>query len=524
MADTILGSTSSTQVLAIGTSASSAIDFVGDTDWWKVNLVYGYRYQVWIEGYYENKGSLVDPFLSVYSGNGTFAFSNDDVAALNFYSYSYVTPSSTGYLFLGASESGNNAAGTYTITIWQDELASTASAATIAVNSISEVGHIGWQGDASDWYKVTLTAGVQYQFDLIGSAADGAQVDLSLFDPFLVLRNSDGTAIVENDESGIDHNARIFYTPTTTGTYYLDAQEYGNNAYGTYRLIVNAAPTTGSLPLGTSQSGALTSNGEVNLYSVTLTAGVSYGFSVDGDTLLDPYLEILNSSGATVYNNDDGGPGLNALLVYKPTTTGTYYLAARESGNNATGTYKVQAWQLPSISIADANISEGNSGSSNLNFAITLSAASPVDISIDVATSGASNATNSVDFTPASRTITIAAGQTSANFSVAVLGDTQFEPAETFQVSLSNPVNVLLDDADAFGLILDNDSPYDLPDDSLVRLQWYLYPTTGINVFPVWKDYTGRGVRVAVFDQGIDPNHSDLNDNLLISLGRKASD
>lgn len=524
MADTILNSTASTQVLTIGTSASSAIDFIGDSDWWKVNLIYGYRYQVWIEGYYENNGSLLDPFLSVYSGNGTFSFSNDDAAYPSLYSYSYVTPSSTGYLFLAASESGNNAVGTYTITIWQDEIASTASGANIATNAISDKGHLGWQGDISDWYKVTLTAGVQYQFDLIGSAADGSLVDLTLLDPFLVLRNSDGIAIVDNDESGIDHNARIFYTPTTTGTYFLDAQEYGNNAYGTYRLVVNAAPTTGSLTLGASQTGALTTNGEINLYSVTLTAGVSYGFSVDGDTLVDPYLEILNSSGTTVGINDDGGPGLNSFLIYKPTTTGTYFIGARESGNNGTGTYKVQAWQLPSVSIADENITEGNSGSSNLNFAITLSAPSPIDVTIDVATSGTSNATNSVDFTPISRTVTIAAGQTSASFSVAVLGDTKFEPAETFQVLLSNPVNALLDDANAFGLIVDNDNPYALPDDPYVRLQWYLYPSTGINVFPVWNDYTGAGVRVAVFDQGIDPNHADLNDNILVSLGRKASD
>ena len=101
MADSILGSTASTQVLTIGTSAASAIDFLGDADWWKVNLVFGYRYQVWIEGYYENKGSLIDPFLSVYSGNGTFAFSNDDAGFLSFFSYSYVTFSAKSIGFIG---------------------------------------------------------------------------------------------------------------------------------------------------------------------------------------------------------------------------------------------------------------------------------------------------------------------------------------------------------------------------------------------------------------------------------------
>ena len=158
MADSIPGNTTSTKTLEIGASDTSSIDFFGDTDWWKVNLVYGYRYQVWIDGYFEGQGTLVDPYLAVYSGAGVFSFANNDADSLSFYSYAYVTPSSTGYLFLSAEENGNNATGSYRIIIWQDELASTASAATIAVNSVSSVGQIGWQGDTSDWYQVTASA------------------------------------------------------------------------------------------------------------------------------------------------------------------------------------------------------------------------------------------------------------------------------------------------------------------------------------------------------------------------------
>ena len=80
MADTIPGNTTSTQSLAIGTSAFNAIDYLGDTDWWKVYLTYGYQYQVWIEGSTRSPGTLVDPYLAVYNGNGTFAFANDDAS------------------------------------------------------------------------------------------------------------------------------------------------------------------------------------------------------------------------------------------------------------------------------------------------------------------------------------------------------------------------------------------------------------------------------------------------------------
>jgi subtilisin family serine protease len=47
--------------------------------------------------------------------------------------------------------------------------------------------------------------------------------------------------------------------------------------------------------------------------------------------------------------------------------------------------------------------------------------------------------------------------------------------------------------------------------------QWYLDNTApgqlDLNVAEVWRDYTGRGVRVAVYDDGVEGSHPDLNDN-----------
>ena len=49
--------------------------------------------------------------------------------------------------------------------------------------------------------------------------------------------------------------------------------------------------------------------------------------------------------------------------------------------------------------------------------------------------------------------------------------------------------------------------------DSLFAKQWYLQKE-GIDVVPVWKAYTGKGVRIGVVDSGIDANHPDLAENL----------
>ena len=61
-----------------------------------------------------------------------------------------------------------------------------------------------------------------------------------------------------------------------------------------------------------------------------------------------------------------------------------------------------------------------------------------------------------------------------------------------------------------------------LPSDPLFREQWHLHntgqtggvPGVDIRVLPAWEDYTGKGVRVAVFDEGVDLQHRDLARNL----------
>ena len=40
----------------------------------------------------------------------------------------------------------------------------------------------------------------------------------------------------------------------------------------------------------------------------------------------------------------------------------------------------------------------------------------------------------------------------------------------------------------------------DLSEDPLLADQWYLSET---NVFPVWKDYTGKGVKIGQFEPGM---------------------
>lgn len=322
---------------------------------------------------------------------------------------------------------------------------------------------------------------------------------------------------------GLGANARIVFTASASGTYYLDAQSLSSTGTGTFALIVNSEPVAGSIALLSSRTGGVDFAGDTDLYSITLTAGQTYVFTLDGNTLSDPFLELLSASGAVLDSDDDSGVGLSASLQFTPATSGQYYLAARASGNGGTGTYVLAAAQVPTVSIEDAVATETDSGTSTLSFEVRLSTVSNVPVTVAISTQGSSTATVGADYLGKSGTLTFAPGQTTQTFTVQVLADQKFEPSEVLHVVLSNPVGAVLGVADGYGFIADDDAPYALPDDTLTTFQWYLYPGSGINVFPLWPEFTGAGVKVAVFDQGIDPTQPDLDGNLLVSLGRSAA-
>ncbi len=110
------------------------------------------------------------------------------------------------------------------------------------------------------------------------------------------------------------------------------------------------------------------------------------------------------------------------------------------------------------LSIADASVTEGNSGSKSLTFTVRLSKADRnKTISVGFSTADGTASAGS-DYTPASGTVTIAAGRSSATLNVAITGDTVVEPDETFFVNLSSPVNAVIGDAQAVGTITNDDS------------------------------------------------------------------
>ncbi len=110
----------------------------------------------------------------------------------------------------------------------------------------------------------------------------------------------------------------------------------------------------------------------------------------------------------------------------------------------------------PALAIDDVAVTEGDAGAVPAVFAVTLSAPSSFDISVDHATADAT-ATAGVDYIAAAGTVVIPAGSVSGIVAVDVLGDLLDEPDETYFVDLANPVNATLADAQGLGTILDDD-------------------------------------------------------------------
>jgi len=110
---------------------------------------------------------------------------------------------------------------------------------------------------------------------------------------------------------------------------------------------------------------------------------------------------------------------------------------------------------LPTISITDVSVSEGNSGTVNAVFTVSL-VGEHGNVSVNYATGGGSAAAGT-DYTATSGTLNFSGSDSSLTITVPVKGDTLHELDEQFFVNLSGAVNGIITDSQAVGTIQDDD-------------------------------------------------------------------
>ena len=157
----------------------------------------------------------------------------------------------------------------------------------------------------------------------------------------------------------------------------------------------------------------------------------------------------------------DGVPGYyDKVWVYDlggPTRHGRAEWGQFMSAASHHGRYDPIETPVPSeISIGDATVTEGNTGTASADFTVTLSPAPDHTVTVTWATADWT-ATAGSDYIAGSGSVAFGAGETSKTISVLVNGDTAFESDETFFVNLTRAIGGVVSNAHAVASITNDD-------------------------------------------------------------------
>lgn len=140
------------------------------------------------------------------------------------------------------------------------------------------------------------------------------------------------------------------------------------------------------------------------------------------------------------------------------TLTATYAGDLNFNGSSATASHTVNA--LPTLSINDVALAEGNSGTQTLTFTVTRTGATASATTFNFATADNTATVANADYVATSGSGSIPGGGASGTttINVTINGDTVFEPNETFFVNISSPTNATITKAQGIGTINNDDA------------------------------------------------------------------
>lgn len=219
-------------------------------------------------------------------------------------------------------------------------------------NALDQNDAVTNDGATVDAYAVRLTADQEIQLDL--SSDD--------FDPKLELLTPAGLKVAEDDDGGPGTSARIRYVVPRAGLYQVRVTSVGSGQVGTYILTTGLRQELPPMPapilidLGQAVSGALSNttpryetDGEEThavRYGLRLEGGKAYRIALNAanGSELDPKISIgrilADGSLESLAQDDDGGGDRNALLRFRPETSGTYVVEVQKVGR-ANGLYRL---------------------------------------------------------------------------------------------------------------------------------------------------------------------------------------
>jgi uncharacterized repeat protein (TIGR01451 family) len=145
--------------------------------------------------------------------------------------------------------------------------------------------------------------------------------------------------------------------------------------------------------------------------------------------------------------------------------------------------------------VSDGGVTEGNTGSTNAVFQVSLSPAAPAPIQVSYLTG--SGTAGPDDYEGKRGTLLFAPGVTNLTVNVAVLGDMRFEPDETFALILQDGSGAQLASGSATGLIANDDPENHLAihaiemDAQTVTIRFDTVP--GEHYILLWREHLASG-------------------------------
>ncbi len=181
--------------------------------------------------------------------------------------------------------------------------------------------------------------------------------------------------------------------------------------------------------------------------AISLT-GMSYRWLLDG-------VELAGETSPSIAISNHGELPHRAALQVVATHSTPWVRSQVLQGTHA---WDLTFADVPTITVTDLAVLEGDTGSMAAMLTLTLSSPSPQIVSASYATQGGT-AMADVDYQSAAGQIVFQPGETTQTVRLSVLGDLQPESDESFVVQLSSPVNAKLPPSPARVTIYDDDQP-----------------------------------------------------------------
>ncbi len=284
-------------------------------------------------------------------------------------------------------------------------------------SSLSKAGHVVTEKSGNNELKIAA---------ILSLDANG---NPSAFGPLVTVHDENGDA---QDNRKVDYG--------DTYIYLNDNSIIGQQYLGFYR-DEKFAPQTGK-PTLTGNSHEKLDMAFVSLEDLGIDAGQKYyGFSYFPSDVYDN-MDLVNY---TSFPKNTPKNSLNHTDTADPYGGVASYFVDEE---------------IIKVSIVDANITEGDSGTKHLNFTVTLDKpAQNGGVTVQV-TPYNITANEGEDYTRHTSSIYFAQGESSKTIYYLINGDTKVEEDEKFKVKLHNPQNAILDGdrSEAVGTIINDDS------------------------------------------------------------------